>query len=886
MAQQPNLILDVSSAEYSGEYKDKNQRWQRRAYELAVDNINALVEESRSIIAQTQGKLDKTLPRIHDAIFISGSRGTGKTVFLYNLEQEWQHTGGLNNKDRVTFLNIIDPTLLVSHDNFVNVVIAHIHNYVHQKITKLEDKQTYQKLLGRLAESLGQTEYNNREVSGLDRIISYQSSMDLEKNFHLYLEHCCACLNIDVFVLPVDDVDMALGKAHDVLETIRRLLSCPRLIPIVCGDENIYHQVLRDYFAYSGNEGYEHRKPLAGSTYAEHLSMQYWRKVFPEHLRVGLVDVEFLIPDIEITGIGEQKLTPGAFFKAVNSLTSPLVNGLENSHPLKEPDTSRKLVQFAKNFAVYVNPDKKSAAIANFWSDYVRYAESSRFAQGYLLADAEIKVKAGIERLSELALFNVELQSKLGRHKQGFKKLDYFGQLQKEFKLLLNYDDYQAGREVAKWQEGQLDALSSRQDSLANTLIAMPAIEVFRESYIISQASIDDMERNLEEQQAKRNAYLLLDLFTHSDFYGTSAYKAKQIFFGKAFEVFALSLLSDSTGQTVSGSWIKKVLNGKPLNSIHFVAPTKTFDFPDEDTATSGEEGADEVTNDEMALSYSSDHQGFAEAISAWQQQYQSELASARNAGLCHLLSFVFNKVFNQLVQMRVNNVFRKKAGKPDNLFHIAKRFEFVLLTSIGAFLKDKGDVALQNTATTSNNEFLMTPQGKASDRAYKLNVTDFIHDTSNSYGDLMMAICEHPLFKLTDVYLPDMKETLTVGGKLDDSTKPPRRRGRRKTFVSSENIDDNKQPLSSSNIRDFIRGITTSRELVAALNSYPKGLLMHLTKGQLAGSFDNDYREMADYLRNLIKIISKEENLKKSERDRFERLQDWFIDFGRKAGS
>ncbi|WDE07951.1 hypothetical protein SG34_014295 [Thalassomonas viridans] len=873
MAEQAKLILDVSSAEYSGEYKEKNQRWQRRAYELAVGNINALVEESRSIVAQTQGKLDKTLPRIHDAIFISGSRGTGKTVFLYNLEQEWQQTAGLNNKDRVTFLNIIDPTLLVSHDNFVNVVIAHIHNYVHQKIDKLEDKQTYQKLLGRLAESLGQTEYNNREVSGLDRIISYQSSMDLEKNFHLYLEHCCACLNIDVFVLPVDDVDMALGKAHDVLETIRRLLSCPRLIPIVCGDENIYHQVLRDYFAYSGNENYEHRKPLAGGTYAQHLSMQYWRKVFPEHLRVGLIDVEFLMPDIEITGIGGQKLAPTAFFKAVSNLTNPLVNGLENSHTLKEPDTSRKLVQFAKNFAAYVDPEKKAEAVANFWSDYVRYAESSRFAQGYLLADAEIKVKAGIERLSELALFNVELQSKLGRYKQGFSKQDYYGQLQKEFKELLDIDDYLADREVAKWQEGQLDALASRRDSLANTLIAMPAIEVFRETYIISEASIRDMERNLENAQAKQDAYLLLDLFTHSDFYGTSAYKAKQIFFGKAFEVFALSLLDSFAEQTVLSSRIKKVLNGKPLNSIHFVAPTKTFDFPDKDVEVPGEEAPGGETSDEMALSYSSDNQGFAGAILAWQQQYQNELTGARKAGLCHLLSFVFNKVFNQLVQMRVNNVFRK-ANNPDNLFHIAKRFEFVLLTSIGAFLKDKGDVALQNTATTANNQFLMTPQGKASDRAYKLNVTDFINDTGNSHSGLMQAICEHPLFKLTDNYAPEMKDILAVGGKVVESSSKTPKKG-----VRTKGVD------IASFSRIAKKYFLSREKLEETLRNKPGLVVRNLKEEHLRYLFKNDYAAIIDCLDRLISWAYKQgEGLSQTTINGRNRLEKYHRDFIDKA--
>ena len=32
------LILDVSQAEYSGAYNNKNQRWQRRAYDQALKN--------------------------------------------------------------------------------------------------------------------------------------------------------------------------------------------------------------------------------------------------------------------------------------------------------------------------------------------------------------------------------------------------------------------------------------------------------------------------------------------------------------------------------------------------------------------------------------------------------------------------------------------------------------------------------------------------------------------------------------------------------------------------------------------------------------------------------------------------------------------------------
>ena len=229
------LILDVNKPEFSGRI-GKNEIWQRQAFHKIVKNIEQLINQSNVLLKGQELSNSNYINRIHDAIFISGNRGTGKSVFLYNLEREWLDAVSENKvKGRAKFLDIIDPTLLIGAESFVNVVIAHIHKFVHNDII---NTSKYHQLLGVLAESLAQTEYKSREdLGGLDRIISYQSSMDLELNFHKYLDFCCKELNCDAFVLPIDDVDMALEQSYDVLETIRRLLSCPRLIPVVSGDK-------------------------------------------------------------------------------------------------------------------------------------------------------------------------------------------------------------------------------------------------------------------------------------------------------------------------------------------------------------------------------------------------------------------------------------------------------------------------------------------------------------------------------------------------------------------------------------------------------------------------------------------------------------------------
>ena len=354
------MILNASAAEYSGEYENDDELWQVRAYKLAIRNIDNLVKESKEISKNNENiPLNKTLSRVHDALFISGGRGTGKTVFLYNLSKKWKKAKEENKvTSKVEFLSIIDPTLLMDHDNFVNVVIAHIHSYLQSKLSnKCNEKQEYYRLLGKLAESLGQSEYNHRDASGLDRIVSYQSAMDLERNFHEYIQLCTRILGVETLVLPIDDVDMALNQAHDVLETLRRLLSCPQLIPIVCGDEVIYHQLLENHFRYAGSEKHEFRKPLDKSS-SRHLTKQYWRKIFPQHLRIVLSPLNVILPMISIqdsSGVKVVSFEAEIFQGKVKTLVCPLVNGQEDSHTIPMPDTPRKLVQFTKNFYPYIN---------------------------------------------------------------------------------------------------------------------------------------------------------------------------------------------------------------------------------------------------------------------------------------------------------------------------------------------------------------------------------------------------------------------------------------------------------------------------------------------------------------------------------------------------
>lgn len=84
------LYLNVDSGEYAREL-ELNELWQKDAYDKVCELLNDGVTEIRSHnkrALESDYQNDNKV-HMHDAIFISGARGTGKTAFLHNIEKYW-----------------------------------------------------------------------------------------------------------------------------------------------------------------------------------------------------------------------------------------------------------------------------------------------------------------------------------------------------------------------------------------------------------------------------------------------------------------------------------------------------------------------------------------------------------------------------------------------------------------------------------------------------------------------------------------------------------------------------------------------------------------------------------------------------------------------------
>ncbi len=267
--------------------------------------------------------------RRHDAILVSARRGEGKTTFLTKILTEiesygdWKDllgpTHGLKSPPRLYSLGLIDPTLIESKQNIMIVVIDRIRIATKhkQKINGAdEDYKVVDRALHKLAEGLalldgiGGDLYSGKDWLDPEYVLERgleeaSAAHDFERRFRKYVTDAAKFLNIDAFVLAIDDVDTWFERGWPVLEALRKYLATPQIRIILSGDLNLYTLLVRQQQWAQMREEFlkaEARLEKSGGSsqiraigdMVATLQDQYLVKVAPPESRINLRPLGFL----------------------------------------------------------------------------------------------------------------------------------------------------------------------------------------------------------------------------------------------------------------------------------------------------------------------------------------------------------------------------------------------------------------------------------------------------------------------------------------------------------------------------------------------------------------------------------------------------------------
>lgn len=208
--------------------------------------------------------------RHHDAILLSGARGTGKTTFLLSALHKLQ-AEQVDGKYAFCVFEPVDPTLFGCNEHILLTLLSMIAEKVRRGRDYSEtsgyghtgssaDWENWERQLKELAkglrtvgeqrEDIGSEPSARKDVwddaeylleQGMD---SARSSYELEYKLHGFINASLRLLNKDAFVLGLDDVDTRPGIGWHVLEVLRRYLTTPQLIVIVSGNMELFQKLV------------------------------------------------------------------------------------------------------------------------------------------------------------------------------------------------------------------------------------------------------------------------------------------------------------------------------------------------------------------------------------------------------------------------------------------------------------------------------------------------------------------------------------------------------------------------------------------------------------------------------------------------------------------
>ncbi|MCK6518168.1 ATP-binding protein [Myxococcota bacterium] len=223
---------------------------------LFEGEINKVIELVAAHVDELEAEkqLAKRSRHQHDAILISGPRGSGKSTFMLTLKKRLEEPN-LRIQGKIAQLEVLDPSLIDGDEIFLATIVARILG--HLKDAKKEDDKTVTEAIKQLAPAMLALDgiatrkkledaASSPALFGERLLQTALSGLDVQARFSKFTHAAANALGVQFFVLYLDDVDTAFRQGAQVLETVRRYCADGTILPIVTGDQNLFQLVVRE----------------------------------------------------------------------------------------------------------------------------------------------------------------------------------------------------------------------------------------------------------------------------------------------------------------------------------------------------------------------------------------------------------------------------------------------------------------------------------------------------------------------------------------------------------------------------------------------------------------------------------------------------------------
>lgn len=371
------------------------------------------------------------------AIAIFGGHGSGKTSLLHTLSDRVAHPDKIHQlpdsddkdrllsyflplKNRVDCLPLLKPNILAPHESFLYAFLAAAVE-AEQKVVRQDGEhrrgsdqhylspvqqafQDVSEYLQVIDETDGRQEYDPLGVS-LERLERHTSDLRLKDAMRDLIDILADRLSSpsnSLVLMPVDDADLSQQSLVNTLDTFRRYLQHPRLVPIFTFTGRLSEELLTTHFSdkLRGRE----RSPRDGEDwrlFEKQIAHQYFARLFPvrNRIRLGATTVRVQRARYTMQASAPTKTEsglepglrggdgPGAYYKGDVSKLLETASRLLFGHPesLVEPRVVLALrpgrLRRQLQILDVLNATKVAAAVEGRYRDLDAEASSARWAK-------------------------------------------------------------------------------------------------------------------------------------------------------------------------------------------------------------------------------------------------------------------------------------------------------------------------------------------------------------------------------------------------------------------------------------------------------------------------------------------------------------------------
>ncbi len=401
-----SLVLDTAYGVRYEALADFRQSIFRDVYNSASSMVQEIIE--RNIEAEKQNYSRGKDEQICNVVAILGERGGGKSSVLasyckaleelnhYNpranggnsdLDEEQSALFQMRKNKEIFFgvLDSIDATMLENDEKIISIILARMLEKVEEKKRfyemsrgnkdeieslgrKIEYKigEMYKNLDKRFKEEIDSPALMVKELSNSWNL--REAFIKLAEDLGEYLSYESGGRNDNYYiVIPIDDIDMNIGKCWDMLEMIRKYLMVSKVILLLTFHYEQLYTVCRLHYY----QELQKNEKLCGEGYAkeqaENLAKEYMEKVIPTGRKIYMPRLYQLESEmkkqIKIEGTkpeGWKKIDmePERFVRAMLRFYTGIFLDESRSNYIYPPSI-RKLNNFVKEFRQLKILDKK-----------------------------------------------------------------------------------------------------------------------------------------------------------------------------------------------------------------------------------------------------------------------------------------------------------------------------------------------------------------------------------------------------------------------------------------------------------------------------------------------------------------------------------------------